>query len=72
MMKEPKKFVDDVKSFDGNNIDEWKLDLLKPWIAEPWFNEEVMKKKSEAASYMCSWLVNIVGYNTIYKKVKPL
>jgi dynein heavy chain len=31
-----------------------------------------MKGKSLAAGYLCSWIVNIVNYNTIYKKVKPL
>jgi dynein heavy chain len=31
-----------------------------------------MKGKSVAAAYLCSWIVNIVTYNTIYKKVKPL
>ena len=71
-MKEPKKFLDEVKLFDGNNIDEWKLEALKPILAEDWFNFEVMKVKSQAAAFLCSWMVNIVNYNTIYKKVKPL
>jgi dynein heavy chain len=31
-----------------------------------------MKGKSQAAAFLCSWMVNIVNYNTIYKKVKPL
>jgi len=31
-----------------------------------------MQKKSLAASYMCAWILNILIYNTIYKKVKPL
>jgi dynein heavy chain len=31
-----------------------------------------MKGKSVAAAYLCSWIVNIVTYNTIFKKVKPL
>ena len=31
-----------------------------------------MKGKSIAAAYLCSWIVNIVKFNTIYKKVKPL
>ena len=31
-----------------------------------------MKGKSEAASYLCAWVVNVVEYNRIYKKVKPL
>lgn len=28
MMGNPKKFIDDVKAFDGNNIDEWRLEAL--------------------------------------------
>jgi dynein heavy chain len=31
-----------------------------------------MLGKSQAAAFMCSWVVNIVQYNTIFKKVKPL
>jgi dynein heavy chain len=31
-----------------------------------------MKGKSLAAAFLCSWIVNIVNYNTIFKKVKPL
>ena len=25
-----------------------------------------------AAAYLCKWIVNVVIFNTIYKKVKPL
>jgi dynein heavy chain len=31
-----------------------------------------MSSKSTAAAYLCSWIVNIVKFNSIYKKVKPL
>ena len=31
-----------------------------------------MKSKSTAAAFLCGWIVNIVIYNTIFKKVKPL
>ena len=31
-----------------------------------------MKGKSQAAAFLCSWIVNIVNYNTILKKLKPL
>lgn len=72
MMNNPKKFIEDIQSFDGNNIDEWKLEMLKPLLAEDWFNFEVMKGKSVAAAFLCSWIVNIVNYNRIYKRVKPL
>jgi dynein heavy chain len=72
MMNDPNKFLDGVVNFDGDNIDEKRLLALAPMLAEPWFNFEVMKGKSTAAAYLCSWVVNIVGYNTIFKKVKPL
>lgn len=71
-MGNPKKFLDEIIGFDGDNIDEWKLEMLKPLLAEDWFNKEVMLGKSQAAAFMCSWVVNIVQYNTIFKKVKPL
>lgn len=31
-----------------------------------------MKGKSLAAAYLCKWINNIVIFNTIYKRVKPL
>jgi len=72
LMKDPKKFVDDIKSFDGENIDEKRLEALKPTLAQDWFTFDIMKGKSQAAAFLCSWIVNIVTYNTIFKKVKPL
>lgn len=71
-MGNPKKFIDDIVAFDGDNIDEWRLEALKPILAEPFFNFDTMKGKSIAAAYLCGWIVNIVIYNTIFKKVKPL
>ena len=72
MMKDPKKFLDDIKVFDGSNIEEKRLEGLKPMLAQDWFNYDTMKGKSVAAAFLCSWIVNIVTYNTIFKKVKPL
>lgn len=72
LLGNPAKFIADIQDFDGNNIDEWKLDMLKPLLALEFFTFEVMKGKSLAAAYLCSWIVNIVNYNAIYKKVKPL
>lgn len=31
-----------------------------------------MTKKSSAAGNLCNWVINIVKYNSIYKKVAPL
>ena len=32
-MNNPKKFIEDIQAFDGDNIDEWKLEALKPLLA---------------------------------------
>ena len=71
-MNNPKKFLEEIQQFNADAIDDWKLDALKPLLAEDWFNKDVMMGKSQAAGFMCGWVVNIVQYNTIFKKVKPL
>jgi hypothetical protein len=46
MMKDPKKFIDEVVAFNGDIIDEKRLEALKPYLEADWFNFEVMKGKS--------------------------
>lgn len=72
MMNNPNKFLQDVKEFNREDIDPWRLQALEPQLQHPDFNEEFMRTKSSAAAYLCAWVVNIAKYNTIYKKVKPL
>ena len=72
MMKNPRKFIQEIQAFDGNNIDAKRIKAVRPHLSQDWFNFEVMKGKSVAAAYLCAWVVNTVSYNTIYKKIKPL
>jgi len=72
MMNNPKQFIDSVQAFDGDNIAEWKKEALKPLMSQPFFTVENMKKKSTAAAFLCSYIINIIHYNTIFLKVKPL
>lgn len=71
-MNNPAKFLEEVQGFNADVIEDWKLEMLKPLLAEDYFNKDVMLGKSQAAGFMCGWVVNIVDYNTIFKKVKPL
>jgi len=32
-MKDPKKYIDDIIAFDGDNIDEKRLETVKPFLA---------------------------------------
>jgi dynein heavy chain len=72
MMNNPKGFIDMVQNFDGDNIADWKKETLKPLMAQPLFTVENMKKKSQAAAYLCAYIINIINYNRIFLKVKPL
>ena len=72
MMNNPKKFIEDVQAFDGSNIDQWILDQLAPIIKLEHFTFDIMKGKSQAAGFLCKWIINVVIYNSIYKRVKPL
>ena len=72
MMNNPDKFIKDIQAFDGRVIDQWILDQLAPILATEHFTFDIMKSKSLAAAYLCKWIINVVKFNSIYKKVKPL
>merc|ERR1719281_530835 len=72
MMNNPQAFLDSIAEFDANNIPEQSLTNVAPLMAEPFFTYDVMKSKSSAAANLTNWVINIVGYNKIYKKVAPL
>ena len=72
MMNNPQKFIEDIQAFDATTIDQWILDQLAPIIKQEHFTFEIMKGKSLAAAYLCKWICNVVIYNSIFKKVKPL
>jgi len=46
MMGNPKKFIEDIQAFDGDNIDEWKLNDLQPLFKLEFFSKEAMWSKS--------------------------
>lgn len=78
VMNNPQAFIDKVKTFDGENIDQGILDnvykLIDKYNQDPKtrFQELEMKQQSFAASKLCAWSVNIVMFNKIFKEVKPL
>ncbi len=72
MMGNPMRFIEELGSYNAEDIDQGILDLVKPVIAQDFFKFDIMWSKSQAAAYLCNWVVNLVSYNEIYKKVKPL
>lgn len=72
MMNQPQKFIERLQNYDKNNIPDQALNDLKPILDQPFFNEQTMKGKSEAAANLCSFVVNVINYNRIWRRVKPL
>ncbi len=72
MMAKVDAFLQQLQSYRGEDIPDDVIQSVEPIIAEKGFNFEAMEKKSQAAANLCNWVVNIVTYNKIYKRVKPL
>lgn len=45
---------------------------VQPCLEHPDFTYDRMKTKSAAAANLCNWVINIISFNAIYKRVKPL
>ena len=72
MMANVDQFKNKLMAFKGETIPEDDIQRVAPLIALPDFTPENMASKSAAAANLCTWVVNIYGYNRIYVKVKPL
>lgn len=73
-MQNPEKFLERVLKFDGTDIEQSILDNVSKIIDDPSkkYTEKDMLSQSFAASKLCAWSVNIVTFNRIFKKVRPL
>ena len=49
-----------------------EIKRLEPFLQNEMFDPKLMESKSMAAANLCNWVVNIVKFNRIYVKVKPL
>lgn len=72
MMAKVDAFKTQLERYDGANMAEDLVARLEPVLADPDFNGEAMLSKSFAAANLCNWVVNIVKYHKIYRKVAPL
>ena len=73
-MQNPIKFIEIIKAFKPESIDEGVLENVNKVIDEhsDEFTYEKMTQKSQAAAYLCTYILNTIVFNNIYKKVRPL
>merc|ERR1711871_537589 len=72
MMANVEQFKVKLQEFRGESITEDEIKKLQPYLSNELFDPKVMESKSMAAANLCNWVVNIVRFNRIYVKVKPL
>ena len=72
MMAKLDSFLEKLQSYRGEDIPQDVINRVTPITEDPEFTFERMKAKSGAAAQLCNWVINILRFNNIYKRVKPL
>ena len=71
MMKEPRKFIDDLVKYDKDAIKQATLTKLKKYINDPRFVPKNIAKKSDAGKSICMWVRAMDTYAEVKKIVVP-
>ncbi len=71
MMGNIDKFLDQLKTYNKDNIPEMCLKEVQIYIKDPIFVPDLVKAQSSAAAGLCSWCINILKYYEVYCDVTP-
>ena len=71
LMKDPRKFIEDLVKYDKDAIKEATLRKLKKYINDPRFVPKNIAKKSEAGKSICMWVRAMDTYAEVKKVVVP-
>jgi dynein heavy chain len=72
MMANVDQFKQKLVNYKAEEMSEEDIKRLDPFLSNEIFDAKIMESKSAAAANLCNWVINIVRYNRIYVKVKPL
>lgn len=71
LMNNPNDFINNLKTYDKDNIKESLLKKLKKYTKDPRFDPPSIAKKSKAAESLCLWARAIDNYSEVMKIIKP-
>ncbi|XP_069115919.1 uncharacterized protein [Argopecten irradians] len=69
------RFIEELTSFDDNQLAESTLNLVEPYLKKPSFDPDTLEKKTgnSACGSLCKWVRGVVRYHRMMiSKVKPL
>jgi len=64
------EFVSALVNYEKENIPEVCLKSVQPYLDDPEFDPEVIRRQSFAAAGLCAWVINIVKYYEVYCEVR--
>lgn len=64
-------FLNDLITYDKENIHPEIQKAVLPYLALPDFNPEIIVSKSYAAAGLCAWVINIMKFYDVYVVVEP-
>ena len=71
MMGKVDDFLSNLVNYDKENIPDYCMKAIKPYLENPEFDPEKVLSKSLAASGLCAWVINIVTFFEIFCDVEP-
>jgi dynein heavy chain len=71
MMGNVDKFLDQLKTYDKDNVPESCRKEVQVYLKDPVFVPELVKTQSNAAAGLCSWCINILRYYEVFCDVAP-
>ena len=64
-------FFQELIFYDKDHIPEQKFKALARYINHPEFNCEIVRRSSQAAAAICSWVRGVYQYSSIHRKMQP-
>ena len=65
------KFIERLKNFDRNSLDDEIISKISPYIVMPKFHPEIVKYASSAAEGMCKWVRAMYKFYHVNRDIKP-
>ena len=72
LMENPLKFNISLEKFNALDLDEWKVDLLRPIVDSDHFCFGELFEVNKGAAYLCEWIRNITIFGRICLKVSKM
>jgi len=69
LLADPKKFLDDLKNFDKDNIPEDRINTMKQYMQRDDFDPAVIKRANRACEALCMWTRAMYNYYFIAKGI---